>query len=96
MLASDSPDRGRSESSQAHLVKLFQRASIPGMRSSEAVRAFVEEGAVLRWSDLNPDSLSLMALCIEIENEFGLSISPGELLELDTVNQLVDLLSLEA
>jgi acyl carrier protein len=39
-------------------------------------------------SSLSIDSLSAMQLCIELENEFGWSISPAELIAFESLGDL--------
>jgi len=39
-------------------------------------------------SSLNIDSLSAMQLCIELENEFGWSITPEELIAFESLGEL--------
>lgn len=62
-----------------------------------AAQASIDRGQVNASSrlreDLNFDSLDTMEFAMEIEDEYGVSVSDGDVEEIKTVGQAIDLLA---
>ena len=58
-------------------------------RDAEITDQFLAAEADMRFEDMQLDSLSIMELCISIEVDTGVSILPEEMVQIESLEQLV-------
>lgn len=58
-------------------------------RDAEISEDFIDGKADMRIEDMQLDSLSIMELCISIELDTGASILPEEMMQIESLEQLV-------
>lgn len=79
-----------------HLVRLIHQAGIFGLRDDDLEDPFISGDVNPSLEDIGIDSLSELELCIGIENELGVTISPAELVELTRLDHIIDRIGREA
>lgn len=74
---------------RSRLVDILVEVGIFGLRDQGLEQAFIVAEIDPSFADLGLDSLSEMEFCIAIENEYGLSITPVELVKAKTLGTIL-------
>ena len=74
---------------RAEIIGMLRKCMIFTMSGEKVDSSVFSDHTDVPLSTLNIDSLSAMQLCIELENEFGWSITPEELIAFESLGELV-------
>ena len=81
------------EQARKLIIESLKYASVPGLMQNPSVVEFIEGTTDISFNSLEIDSLAVMELLIAIELETDISLSPQEILELASLNNLAIRLS---
>ena len=73
---------------RAEIIGMLRKCMIFTMSGEKVDSSVFSDHTDVPLSTLNIDSLSAMQLCIELENEFGWSITPEELIAFESLGEL--------
>lgn len=73
---------------RAEIIGMLRKCMIFTMAGEKVDSSVFSDHTDVPLSSLNIDSLSAMQLCIELENEFGWSITPEELIAFESLGEL--------
>jgi acyl carrier protein len=73
---------------RAEIIGMLRKCMIFTMSGEKVDSSVFSDHTDVPLSSLNIDSLSAMQLCIELENEFGWSITPEELIAFESLGEL--------
>lgn len=70
------------------IIGMLRKCMISSISGERVDSSVFSDHTDVPLSSLSIDSLSAMQLCIELENEFGWSISPAELIAFESLGDL--------
>jgi len=73
---------------RTEIIGMLRKCMIFTMSGEKVDSSVFSDHTDVPLSSLNIDSLSAMQLCIELENEFGWSITPEELIAFESLGEL--------
>ena len=73
---------------RTEIIGMLRKCMIFTMSGEKVDSSVFSDHTDVPLSTLNIDSLSAMQLCIELENEFGWSITPEELIAFESLGEL--------
>jgi acyl carrier protein len=76
-----------------HVFDAFKAADAPVALGEARRKAFVDDAAPLKLSELDMDSLARMEFCIAIEIALGVTLLPAQLEKIETTDEIVRLIN---
>jgi acyl carrier protein len=72
------------------LLSALRDANVFGLDDESSNRSFISAKSDIAFEDLDMDSLARMEFCIALEKETGISITPQELQQFNSLGQLLE------